>query len=208
LARGYIYIRELILTSVYLHFKEEMAMRKLFYGILLAAVLGLLVLSCQKPSNPLDATAAHQRVDGSLAKATENIIYPYEQRVWVPCAAGGAGEWLNISGRLHLLFCYTENNNQLSAHLQMQAIGLSGVGETTGDTYHATGMNKWSWSGALPYVDGEMPTEKYQQTFVNNFRMIGVGSAVNYTVHDTWLLKINANLTWTVDISHDRVECN
>ena len=205
---GYIYIRESILTSVHLHLKEEMAMRKLYYGILLAAVLGILVPSCQKPSNPLDATVAHQRVAGSLAKVTDNEIFPYEQRVWVPCAAGGAGEWLNISGRLHLLVCYTENNNQVSGHFQMQAIGLSGVGETTGDTYHATGGYKWSWSAALPYVDNEPPTQQYQHTFVNNYRLIGVGSAVNYTVHDTWLLKINADCKWTVDISHDRVECN
>src|SRR5438309_8184184 len=62
--------------------------------------------------------------------------------VFVPCAAGGAGELVDLSGPLHTLITLTINGNNVSGTAHFQPQGLSGTGETTGDKYQATGVTK------------------------------------------------------------------
>ncbi len=203
---GFFNIRESILTPVKLHLKEEVTMKKLFCVILLTAGLGLLVLSCQKSPNPMDATAAPQKTAGSLAKVTDNEISDtFEQDVWVPCAAGGAGENLHISGRWHILNIQNENANNSNGKWHFQVLGVTGVGATTGDLYHATGLTQCTWTSDIPW---DPWTSHYEETYVSNFHMIGVGSAVNFTDKVTWHLTFTSNGKWTVAHEIEPVKCN
>jgi hypothetical protein len=59
--------------------------------------------------------------------------------VFVPCAAGGAGELVDLSGPLHTLITFTINGNNVSGKTHFQPQGIRGIGETTGDKYQATG---------------------------------------------------------------------
>ena len=86
--------------------------------------------------------------------------------VFVPCAAGGAGELVDLSGPLHTLITFTINANNVSGTAHFQPQGLSGTGETTGDKYQATGVTKDS-SFKLSFQNGQA-----NQTFVNNFRIM------------------------------------
>ena len=65
--------------------------------------------------------------------------------VFVPCAAGVAGELVDLSGPLHTLITFTNNGNNVSGTAHFQPQGLSGTGETTGDKYQATGVTKASF---------------------------------------------------------------
>ena len=120
--------------------------------------------------------------------------------VFVPCAAGGAGELVNLSGPLHTLITLTINGNNVSGTTHFQPQGISGTGETTGDTYHATGVTKDTFKGS--FQNGQ-----YNETFVNNFRIIGQGSGNNFLVHEVAHITVNAN--GTVTVSHDNfsAEC-
>jgi hypothetical protein len=53
--------------------------------------------------------------------------------VFIPCAAGGAGEVVDLSGPLHTLISFTINGNNVSGYFHFQPQGISGTGETTGD---------------------------------------------------------------------------
>src|SRR5438105_2677209 len=53
--------------------------------------------------------------------------------VFVPCAAGGAGEIVDLSGPLHILITFTINGNNVSGTAHFQPQGIVGTGETTGD---------------------------------------------------------------------------
>src|SRR5213079_1188506 len=88
---------------------------------------------------------------------------------FVPCAAGGAGELVDLSGRLHTLITFTINGNNVSGMSHVQPQGLSGTGETTGDKYQATGVTK-DTSFKLSFQNGQA-----NQPFVNHFRIIGSG---------------------------------
>jgi len=52
--------------------------------------------------------------------------------VFIPCAAGGAGEVVDLSGPLHALISFTVNANNASGYFHFQPQGITGTGETTG----------------------------------------------------------------------------
>jgi hypothetical protein len=92
--------------------------------------------------------------------------------VFIPCAAGGAGEVVDLSGPLHTLISFTIHANNASGYLHFQPQGIPGTGETTGLTYHATSITQRSFSGSLQNGQSNF-------TFVNNFRIIGQGPRNN-----------------------------
>ena len=120
--------------------------------------------------------------------------------IFVPCAAGGAGEIVDVSGPLHTLITFTINGNEAGGYLHFQPQGISGTGETTGDKYQATGVTRTSFS--MSVQNGQANT-----TFVNNFRIIGQGPGNNFLVHETAHITINANGTVTVNHDNLSIDC-
>ena len=45
------------------------------------------------------------------AAVVQNVKVPISEVVWVPCAAGGAGEWVQLQGNLHTLMTLTNDSN-------------------------------------------------------------------------------------------------
>jgi len=105
---------------------------------------------------------------------------------FIPCAAGGAGEVIDLAGPLHTVITYTLNGNNVSGYFHFQPQEVVGVGETTGETYHATGATIETFKTSLQNGQANM-------SFVNNFRMIGQGPRNNFLEHDT--LHINSTPT-------------
>jgi len=122
----------------------------------------------------------------------------YDEYVFVECANGGAGEEVHLTGYLHVTFSQTFDNAG-GVHVKMHANpqGISGIGQTTGDTYRGTGVSKTQFNLKV----GE------QSTIVDNFNIIGQGPGNNLLVHSTFHITVNANgnLTAWVDNSHS--EC-
>ncbi len=121
--------------------------------------------------------------------------------VFVPCAAGGAGELVDLSGPLHTLITFTINGNNVSGTAHFQPQGIAGTGETTGDKYQATGVTK-DTSFKFSFQNGQA-----QQTFVNNFRIIGTGPGNNYLVHEVAHITFNADGTLTVFHDSFSIDC-
>jgi hypothetical protein len=129
---------------------------------------------------------------------TTNVQIPYQDSVFVPCAMDGAGEWVDLSGTLHVLFHTTLNNNggfHTKTHSQPQ--GVSGTGRTSGDKYQGTGVTQDNFNGNVGS----------QYTFVNNFRVIGQGPGNNFLVHQLMHVTVNANGEVTASVDNSSVEC-
>jgi hypothetical protein len=114
--------------------------------------------------------------------------------IFIPCAAGGAGETVDLTGPLHTLITFTINGNNVSGFFHFDPQGISGTGETTGAKYQATGVTQESFKNSLQ--NGQA-----NETFVNNFRIIGQGPGNNFLVHETLHFTINAD--GAVTVSHD-----
>ncbi|GIK39112.1 MAG: hypothetical protein BroJett011_29450 [Chloroflexota bacterium] len=136
----------------------------------------------------------------ALAKAetfTVSEKFPLDLVVFVPCANGGAGEYIELSGNLHTLLHITldgQGGYHAKSHFNPQ--GVSGTGLTTGDKYQGTGVTQDQFNGKVGF----------ENTVVNNFRMIGQGPGNNLLIHENSHITVNAN---TITAFHDNfsVEC-
>ena len=129
---------------------------------------------------------------------TSSQNFPIDILVFVPCAAGGAGELVELTGNLHDVFHVTftpSGGFRLSASDNPQ--GISGIGFTTGAKYQGTGMTRFNFGGRVGL----------EETDVNNFRIIGQGPGNNFLVHDNFHITINANGTVTSFHDNFSVEC-
>ena len=70
-------------------------------------------------------------------------------QVFVPCAAGGTGELVDLAGPLHTLVSFTINGNNVSGYFHFQPQEIVGLGETSGEKFHATGVTQQSFKTAF-----------------------------------------------------------
>lgn len=127
----------------------------------------------------------------------QSIRVPVGTIGFVACAAGGAGEFVLISGDLHVKVSMTSNNNAFHFRTHFQPMGVVGLGLITGDRYHAVGVTRSSDS-----VSGAATA-----TYVNNFRLISEGSGGNLQVHSNVHLSFDANGILRAEVSHNTVSC-
>jgi hypothetical protein len=146
------------------------------------------------------AVSAFVLATSASAAVTENDKTDFSLSVFVPCAAGGAGEVVDLSGTLHTLVSATINGNNVSGYMHFQPQGVSGTGETTGDKYQATGVTQESFKTSLQNGQANL-------TFVNNFDIIGQGPGNNFLVHEDMHVTINADGTVTVTHDNFRSDC-
>ncbi|HEX8281886.1 MAG TPA: hypothetical protein VF588_00800 [Pyrinomonadaceae bacterium] len=73
---------------------------------------------------------------------TTHVLFPFTPALPVPCANGGAGELVQFSGEVLVVNHFTFNDNHTTIVSRVQPQGISGVGLTTGDTYHINGGSR------------------------------------------------------------------
>lgn len=151
----------------------------------LNASAAALALWCAIPAHAEVVT--NEKVDLSLA-------------VFVPCAQGGAGEVVNLSGPLHVLTSFTINGNRIRGMNHYQPQGISGIGQSTGDSYRAVGNTS-------NYFNGSSEDGRFSFTFLNNFRIIGLGPGNNFQLHENVHLVVTENGELTTFHDNFRVEC-
>src|SRR5262245_3868758 len=132
------------------------------------------------------------------AETVVNISVPYNNLVGVPCANGGAGELVALSGDLHVLInMNVSNSGNVHAKVHFQPQGVSGVGVTTGDKYQGTGVTQDEFNIAVGV----------EETAVNNFRIIGKGPGNNSVFHSLFHITVNANGDVTAFVTNISVDC-
>jgi hypothetical protein len=185
--------------------KEELLilMRLQPVSIVLCATLAL--VACGGQSGTSNSSIA-PFVYGSISThgasvVTSNLKVPITLAQFVPCANGGKGETVVLSGNLHMIAHTTINANNAHIMTSFNPQGVSGVGLKTGDKYQGNGVTHQVVN--VP-VNGSSPNNV---TFVNNFRIIGQGPGNNYLVHQNSQITVNANGTITVDKTHLSVVC-
>ena len=136
----------------------------------------------------------------ALAITTNNFV-PFAQLVVVPCANGGAGDLLLLSGILHIQSHLTINGNRVIVKDHFQPQGATALGLVTGDIYHGVGVTQFH--DTIPLVNGAATSN-----VINNFRMIGPGPDNNLQVHQNVQITINANGDVTAVVNNNSVVCN
>ncbi|HEX6371391.1 MAG TPA: hypothetical protein VF006_20910 [Longimicrobium sp.] len=159
------------------------------------AALSLVVLAACGDSGQLLAPPT-ERLDAASTETTSQIV-PFSLTEFVPCAAGGAGEIVQVEGTLHTVFHITETPNGLRISIHENPQDVNGTGLTTGDTYHATG----SFNAHLHLAPGV--TESRQRQFL----LVGPGPDNNFTVHQTSHITVTPDGDVTADFDKITIEC-
>ncbi|HXL58456.1 MAG TPA: hypothetical protein VN958_19470 [Chitinophagaceae bacterium] len=168
-----------------------------------AVILLLNLMGCKKEA--VTSSASQSRLNSST-QTNAAMVYISNEKVLtdilvnIPCANGGAGEDVELSGYLHATNKVTVNGNRVHVKYHYQPQGITGVGSVTGDKYQATGVTQDEYGGSL--VNGQ-----YEETYINNFRIIGQGNGNNYLVHVTFHGTINANGVVTTVIENATSDC-
>lgn len=113
----------------------------------------------------------------AAASVVQNTTVSYAYAGWVPCANAGAGELVTGTIDAHLLDTSTATDG-LDAWQFMFAPRGTLVGQTTGDTYRLTGVERGM------YVD-DAASDHFVLTYVNRYHLIGRGSGDNLVVRET-----------------------
>lgn len=138
------------------------------------------------------------QAQAKATRFTENVVQPIDLLVFVPCAAGGVGEYVELTGTLHILFVTTiDDRGGFHSKYHFQPQGITGTGVTTGDKYQGTGVTQGTFNGKVGF----------EATDVNNFNIIGQGPGNNFMVHTTFHVTVNANGTLTTFVDQARIVC-
>ena len=134
----------------------------------------------------------------AATSVTTSRIFQLDVVVFVPCANGGAGEEVALSGPIHDLFHLTfDGAGGVTLKVLDNRQNVSGTGLTTGTSYRGTGGTQ---AGDNVKV-GETLTN------VNTFQVIGQGPGNNFLVHDNFHVTVNADGTVTADHDNFSVDC-
>ncbi len=157
-------------------------------AILVCAAVGFPVL-------PAHAAAEHTR------KTNERV--PIEYVVFVPCANDGAGETVVLSGTAHILeHVVIDEGEEPAPHvLYRTQISLSGVGESTGETYRAVvfELDEYTERG-----DEDTP---YQRTFIEHLRLVGQSSGTVFVVRSISHHTVSEAGRVTASFTFETVSC-
>jgi hypothetical protein len=137
-------------------------------------------------------------VTAAQAKVVSNETVSYAYAGFVPCANGGAGEYVTGTIDAHNLITSTVNGNVDTWQFQFQPRG-SLVGRITGDTYQLTGLTRGTYTESLQ-------DDHRTLTYVNSYQLIGPGPDNNLRVREIAHVTINDDAA-VVDHDDWSVEC-
>ena len=111
------------------------------------------------------------------------------------------GDVITFPGaRLHVKFSTTvDANGGLHTTFHFQPKNARGVGAPSGISYNGTGITRGNTN--FPSGGG------FNDTFVNNFRMIAAANGPSFQVHQTMHITINANGDLTALVNSTRTTC-
>ena len=132
---------------------------------------------------------------------TSNTFVPFLVHTFVPCANGGAGEFVLVSGTAHKQSHQTITENRVITNvISLQPHGMTGVGAITGDVYHFVGTTRVSQSDQLTGGASTL-------TFINNLSFISRGPDNNLLIHQNIHVTVNANGEVSTFVRHSNIEC-
>ena len=172
--------------------------------VLFCTILSMLLLfSCKKSMNELpvrnnlEAGLSNQS-SGADVTSSEELV-PYDQVLFVPCAAGGAGEEVALKGSLKIVeqIVYNARGFTLNYHVITQ--GITGVGLSTGEKFQSSGGIKSTITGEFG-EDGQ-----YSRVFIQQLRIIGQNSVFK-VIYKT-KITITPDGKITTSIQDETVDC-
>jgi hypothetical protein len=167
-----------------------------------ASLTMLFLFSCSKNSSDA-ATGGMEPVSSNASSAVHekygSVAVPFEATVFVPCANGGVGENVALSGTMNFVYQMTWTNNNFSMVFHDNSYGVTGLGLSSGETFAAS-------SGTQGTAVGSWENSQWIGTGTRHLRIVGSNStfSVDYKYH----LIVTPDGNVTVNIWDQTSNCN
>ena len=159
---------------------------------LLAIAFVLFSVGCREEST---GPAGYDGPSFAATTSTQQLVNHIANTPFVPCANGGVGEGVFVSGDIHIVFHVTLDGSG-GAHVDEvhNPQGVSGTGLTTGAMYRGVG-------GTL--LDASNVRVGEEHTSVRNMMLVGQGPGNNLILHADFHVTVLAD--GTVTAFHDNL---
>ena len=169
----------------------------------LAIVATAFLFSCTKnvADVPIQAAEEATAVDANPNGKNDNIIHavPFETTVFVPCANGGAGEDVKLTGFTNFIYglVYTDRGFSMQYHDNVHQV--TGVGLSSGESFVASGGTNGTVAGVW-----------YSSQWVGNTttQMKIVGQNTRFTVVYKHHITVSQDGSVTVNNTEQTADCN
>ena len=109
---------------------------------------------------------------------TGTVAVPFENTVFVPCANGGAGEDVSLTGKTNFVYQMTWTDHDFTLVYHDNYHEVTGVGVSSGETFSGSG-------GTNGTVMGSWVNSQWVGTMVRQVKVVGKNTVfkVNETLH-------------------------
>lgn len=175
--------------------------KSMIIGFLSVLALTLL-FSCSKNIAERPGQEEVSASSQSSGAQTEHSVVsePYESTLFIPCANGGAGEDVTLTGTVRIVRQETNNNQRFTFILHAIPDGITGVGLSTGVNFTAIGGSHDVVTGTIEYGG------QYSATYVQQMRFAGQG--ITFVVKYKFHVTITSDGQISTRIDEEKVECN
>jgi len=162
----------------------------------------LTLFSCSKNSSEITTGDKEPALSNSSSPSHEkygSVDVPFEATVFVPCANGGAGENVALSGTMNFVYQLTWTDHGFSMVFHDNSYGVTGIGLSSGETFVAS-------AGAQGTSTGSWENSQWIGTGTRHLRIVGQGTRfmVDYKYH----LVITPDGNVTVSSGEQTSDCN
>jgi hypothetical protein len=158
-------------------FEEEIMMNKRFVRFLLAAVLAVIVLL-----TPTSALAAATVSQGTREEQLSLSMY-------VPCANGGAGEYVDFQITLKSTFRVVLDDTGGYHHSERYSYRGTGTGRITGTQYRLSGEENYKYMDKVGVLE----------TYIWTWKVSGPSGTSNFLLRGNLHMVVHPDGTITVD---------
>jgi len=175
--------------------------KSMIIGFLSVLTLTLL-FSCSKNIAERPAQEEVSASNQSSPAQTQNSVEsePYASTLFIPCANGGAGEDVSLTGTVRIVWKETNNNQRFTFTLHAIPDGITGVGLSTGDNFTAIGGSQTAVTGTIEYGG------QYSATYIQQMRFAGQG--ISFVVKYKFHITVTSDGQISTRIDEEKVECN
>ena len=178
------------------------SLRSMIVGFL-SVLTVVLLFSCTKNVAEVPDQAAEEAtaVDANPNGKNDNIIHavPFETTVFVPCANGGAGEDVRLTGFTNFIYglVYTDRGFTLVYHDNVHQV--TGVGLSSGEKFVASG-------GTNGTVNGVWYSSQWVGNTTTQMRIIG--QSAKFTVIYKHHITVSQDGSVSVNNTEQTADCN
>ncbi|HEX7905455.1 MAG TPA: hypothetical protein VF487_16395 [Chitinophagaceae bacterium] len=180
--------------------KQTSIVKLTFYLLVLFTVMAV-VFSCSK-----DKTAAIIKDEDVIAgisshasNRTSTVAVPYENTIYVPCANGGAGEYVQLNGYTNFLYTISWTDQGFTYGYHANYHQIKGVGLSSGQTFVASGNTEGQ-------VAASWLNERWVAIIKDQLRVIS--SNTSFVIKNTYHAVTTPGGDVIMNLRENEVKCN